>query len=304
MSIRRLAIIGSLLGVLTWAAVSSSTEVTYPPYPSLVQTDGAGRVVDVSWRLVSKPPTLTNPIDVYISDTNRRPSIAATQDAVVHWPAAPVNPSDGGDVQIVGGHNVVSVGGAICPGTIRRGLFLKGFTGTMFVEGLQVGGDGCPLNEGIDVDTLGARSSRLVLQNVRVGSAASPMQGSQATNHADVLQVWNGPATMSIDRLSGWSQYQGFMLQPFQFGSWTVGQIGLYDVRRTDLHNSGAYIVYSANTHGTYPTNAEDFYGDTTTAERTDYLGRFGGLAFGTPPHGSFTAGDVGVSYRSPGYLP
>lgn len=306
--LRRAAIlVAVLVTALVAAAATRSIEVTYPPYPSQVTHDAAGRIVDVSWRLAFKPPALTNPIDVYISNTNRRPSIAATQDAIVHWPSTPVNPSDGGDVQIIGGRNVVSIGGAICPSTIRRGLFLKGFTGTMFVEGLQVGGDGCPLNEGIDVDTLGARGSRLVLENDRIGSPASPMQGSYATNHADVVQVWNGPATLAIDRLTGFSQYQGFMIQPRQFGSWQAGEIGLYDVRRTNLenHDGGAYAVYRADAAGTSPTSTEDFYADAATAERTDYLNRFGGITFGPPPHGDFVpAGVPGVNYVSPGYLP
>lgn len=40
--------------------------------------------------------------------------------------------------------------------------------------------------------------------------------------HPDIIQNWGGPTYYRIDRLTGSSNYQGFMMQPTQYGNPTL----------------------------------------------------------------------------------
>jgi hypothetical protein len=305
-----LCVFGAAFGV----SVAQSSDVTLPPYPSSIVRDGTGRIVDVSWRLKWAPPTLSNPLDVYITNANRRLSIPLDRDAIIHWPSYPINASDGGDVQILGGRNIVSIGGEIAPATARRGLLIKGSYSqtrprTIHVEGLLIDGQ---LSEGIDLDLQGERGATVQLENVRVGSSSLPVQGSYAGNHADAFQAWNGPAKLRIDRFTGYTGYQGMMLQPRQFGGWAVSEMGPWDLRRVNLvgkdgfTDGAAYMIYSAEHPVGWPISTEDVWATPTQAGRALYkLADIPGVLEGPAPHGDFVpAGVAGTGYVSPGYLP
>ena len=118
-------------------------------------------------------PPLTDPVTVYATDANRWLKLDVTKDYIVKLPADRPLTASGGLI-IDGGRNVVVIGGEISipyqgpvpAANARRGLYLKGQTGTIHIEGVLIGGS--DLNEGIDLDErLGAT---VQLQNVRIAS--------------------------------------------------------------------------------------------------------------------------------------
>ncbi|HZI15921.1 MAG TPA: hypothetical protein VE153_36480, partial [Myxococcus sp.] len=195
----------------------------------------------LSWR----PPALTNPITVNASNANRSLNLDPTKDYIIKI----VEVISSGDLSITGGRNVVLIGGHITvpwrgvwpvEGNARRGLYLKHLTGTMHDEGLLI--DGEDLAEGIDVDTRTVGAT-LQIQNVRVGLVHGRPEESacytcSGVHHPDIIQNWGGPTYYRIDRLTGSTDYQGFMIQPIQFREPTL----LADFRNMNLVGEGGYL--------------------------------------------------------------
>jgi hypothetical protein len=79
------------------------------------------------------------------------------------------------------------------------------------------------------------------------------VHGSQSGDHADIMQCWAMSAnrTFIVDRMDGITQYQGFMLQPQQFG---VDDGVVFDIRNSILRKSstdnGGYLIYESNASG------------------------------------------------------
>jgi hypothetical protein len=170
-------------------------------------------------RLSWSPPALTAPITVAVGSSSATVRLNNARDYVLRLPAvgAAVRPAG---LVISGGHNVVLIGGSVdvaggvrlANGQVqRRALYLKGQTGTVFIEGVEFFSRTTgSLTEGIDLDErLGAT---VVLQNIRLGR----LVGSRSTNHADGVQTWAGPDRLLIDGLSFQTQYQGMFLLPNQ----------------------------------------------------------------------------------------
>ncbi|MGE4086187.1 MAG: hypothetical protein AB7H93_24645 [Vicinamibacterales bacterium] len=136
-----------------------------------------------------------------------------------------------GSVEIVGGRNVVWIGGHVRldappaapePQARRIGLTIRdgadARTGrTVHLEGLLL--DGTGLSEGIDID---APSAVVQLQNIRVEAVrfagaddrdgTGPYAG-MGRNHPDIVQTYGGHRELRIDGLSGRSAYQGLFLK-------------------------------------------------------------------------------------------
>lgn len=187
---------------------SSSTPAPGP------ETPRAGTVVvkqggPLSWA----PPALLDPVTVTVTAKHHSLKLDVDQDYQVVLPRSEA-PLDGG-VSIVGGRNVVIIGGVVSvpsreqvpSDNERRGLYLKGQTGTVHVEGVHMVGD---LSDGVNLDE---REGAVVqIQNVLVDR----VHGSASGHHADVLQTWAGPRVLRIDGLRATSEYQGFFLLPNQ----------------------------------------------------------------------------------------
>ena len=257
----------------------------------------------LSWQ----PPALSAPEVVRVSATNRDLRLDPARDYVVQMPAEPL--SVPGGLIIGGGRNVILVGGEINipagvgSGHAGRGLYLKGQTGTIHVEGLLITGAG--LNEGINLDQ--QRGAVVQIQNVRVDT----VHGSSSGDHADVLQTWAGPRQLRVDGLTGSSEYQGLFLLPRQFGS--QAQPEMMDLRRVDLRGgpSSAYMIWRDDL--SWPLHVSDVH---VAPRDPSYRGGFlwpksgagaGSWPFvqvGTPAGGSFVPeGTAGLGYVSPGYL-
>ena len=259
-------------------------------------------------RLSWAPPVLSSPVTIQVSASRNNLSLDPARDYVLQMPSTPVTVAGG--LTVVGGRNVVLVGGEIripagvaADGRANRGLYLKQQTGTVHVEGLLISGAG--LGEGIDLDQrLGAV---VQLQNVRVEHLAGTREG----HHADVLQTWAGPRVLRVDGLSGSSDYQGMFLLPQQFG--TQAQPEVFDLRRVDLRGSSVsgYMLWRDSL--AWPLTVSDVWVSPRNPDSRDSFlwpkGSGAGTSawpsvnVGTPAQGSFVpAGRAGTGYTSPGY--
>lgn len=185
------------------SSVAAVTSLTAPVRPRL------------SWA----PPVLRAPIRLAVGDTNDTLKLDNARDYVLQLPTGRAARRPAGLV-ITGGRNVVLIGGSVdvaggirlANGKIqRRAMYLKGQTGTVFVEGVSFSSSSAgSLTEGIDLDQrLGAT---VVLQNIRLGR----LVGSRAGNHADGVQTWAGPRRLLVDGLFMQTEYQGMFLLPNQ----------------------------------------------------------------------------------------
>jgi len=180
-------------------------------------------------------------------------------------------------LDITGGHNVVVIGGQVDVRdgyqasngeATRRGMYLKGQTGTVYIEGVRFSSTTTgTLTEGIDLDErLGAQ---VVLQNVRLDH----LKGSYATNHADGLQTWAGPRKLLIDGLSIDTDYQGMFLLPNQHFTGPAPE--LFDLRNitiTGQPGSGYMLWKDSQTFPLKVTNVQVKPGSHTLTDRGSYL--------------------------------
>jgi hypothetical protein len=166
-----------------------------------------------SEKLSWAPPNLVTPKTLLVLPGKRSLKLSGSQDYRIILPKEPVDL--GGGVAITGGRNVVVIGGMISiPSRVdvpadrdRRGLYLKGQTGTVHVEGVRMTGD---LSDGINLDE---REGAIVqLQNILIDR----VHGNATSHHADVVQTWAGPRVLRIDGLRATTEYQGLFLLPNQ----------------------------------------------------------------------------------------
>jgi hypothetical protein len=174
---------------------------------------------------------------------------------------------------IVGGHNVVlenavllyAAPAALTPTaeTGVRGLFLKGQTGVMYVNGLQIRGT---LNEGIQLDQK-APGAAVVLRGV----AIDPVRGTEADWHADLLQTWAGPAKLVVDDFTGTSNYQGMFLRPNQL--WETGpKPDFFWLRNVHLDVSTGFYALWTDGFGAFPLQATGVTVKPRSSDRDQWL--------------------------------
>jgi hypothetical protein len=164
-------------------------------------------------KLTWAPPILSSPTTEMVTATRTSLHLDAVRDYTVVLPKDDVVLKSG--ISITGGHNVVIIGGIIHvpnKGDVpaddsRRGLYLKGQTGTIHIEGVRMTGD---LSDGFNFDE---REGAIVqIENVQIDL----VHGSHETHHADVIQTWAGPRVLRVDGLRAGTQYQGLFLLPNQ----------------------------------------------------------------------------------------
>src|SRR5690606_33845333 len=121
-------------------------------------------------------------------------------------------------IAIVGGHNVVIIGGHIeipmqsgSPPSIssRRGLLIRDVTGTIHIEGLLL--NGVDLSEAIQIDS---QDAIIQLQNIRAEDVHARDQVGFTDNHSDCVQPYGGYAVLRVYNFTCRTDYQGFYLAP------------------------------------------------------------------------------------------
>jgi hypothetical protein len=247
------------------------------------------------------PPRLSAPIVINVATGRQSLNLDSARDYRIVLPSSPL--SGPGGLTIAGGHNVVLIGGEIRVPTIqqapdpkqRRGLYLKGQTGTVHIEGLHI--TGTDLAEGIDLDQ--RFGATVQLENIRIERT----RGSYQTNHADVIQAWAGPAVLRLDRLTGSTDYQGFFLLPRQHFD---GAVGTWDLRRVDLTGAAGsgYLLWRGANDSMISRDVYIQAEDRSSGKLFwPTLASWPGVTVGSSPGGEFVPpGVAGIGYASPGY--
>lgn len=260
------------------------------------------------------PPTLEKPITLHVSNQKRKPKFTVPGADYLVVFDEPIK----GEVVLPCNHarNVVLIGGEIeiLPPAEegkkgkRRGLYIQHWAGTFHLEGIWI--HGANLAEGININA-GTPGTVLQIQNCRIddvkGNAVERANyRAPKTHHPDLIQNWAGPAYWYMDRLTGSTDYQGFMLQPRQFGEtdtiWAefnhinirhIGNQGYQIFRAGGMQKMVLNEVYlQENAAKAYPRDHEDWKQ----------------LKFGEPAGGDFVKagaggpGIAGAGYQSPGY--
>jgi len=183
------------------------------------------------------PPALENPVTVEVTKENSFLELQAGRDYIIEMPDYGLEVSGG--LWINGGRNVVLISGAIgirdqgiAPtAESRRGLYLKGQTGVVHVEGVQFYGE--DLSEGIQIN---APRATVQLQNIRIEEIRARDQVNFSDNHPDLVQPWGGVRELRVDGLTGTTDLQGFFLrsdvQDSPIGSVTLRRVNVIG-RRT-----------------------------------------------------------------------
>jgi hypothetical protein len=220
-----------------------------PSAPTASAASASAAKADAEATQLLKPPVLDHPVVRTIAAGHTSLKLDPARDYVLRIsPGAVLTKS----VTVVGGHNVVLESGTLryappagaSPTWTVRGLYLKGQTGTMYVQGLTIQG---PLDEGINLDQR-EPGAVVVLRDITVDL----VHGTKGGHHADLLQTWAGPSKLVVDGFTGSSTYQGFFLRPnqrFQQGSRPT----FFYLRKVDLDvRTGAYALWTDG-HNAFP---------------------------------------------------
>ena len=174
------------------------------------------------------PPALDHPITITLPDTRTVTKMDPGKDYVIVLPPRTKN----GSTTLIGGHNVVMIGGEIAVpegDKMQRGLYIKGATGTVHVEGIHFA-----MDRGAEADAIviAAPDAIVQIENVRIDG----VHGHQQTWHADVIQPWGGARALLIDRLTASTSYQGIQLTDLK------APIGSLSISRTNIKGIGSQV--------------------------------------------------------------
>jgi hypothetical protein len=217
---------------------TSPAPVTTTPAPTTSTPPPAAGAL--SWA----PPALSNPVTMTLtSGSNGKITLSSGVDYVLKLPTGSVYKNTHG-LEVSGGRNVVIIGGTVDvgggwyssgtgPGVpadhyVKRAAYFTGQTGTVHLEGVRFISSTGSLSEGINVS---APLAKVHVQNVAMGST---LVGEKAYNHADCLQVWNGPTVLKVDGFSCVTGYQGMFLNPHDTSTasvivpgWELKRVGI-----------------------------------------------------------------------------
>lgn len=248
-----------------------------------------------SQRLRWAPPALTNPTTVDLSTLASVPKLDPAKDYILRLPPAAAWRSANGLV-IEGGRNVVCIGGLVDvtgAGGVRRAAYFKSNSGTVHLEGVRFRAVGGDFTEGIDNASPG---STVQIENVWIDGLCS---GSQATNHADILQTWNGPKTLRVDGLKGRTNYQAAFLNARDTNAAAAPVEGSWELHRCDFESvNGKYTLWLVPPPGSVKTSKVHCWGRSLGPWKPEM---WPGV-LNTQPTEDFTGG-AGLGYVSPGYL-
>ena len=161
------------------------------------ETNALGAGPKVAWA----PPQLSSPTTVNVPATGGLGSLDPSRDYILNLGHRRTG------LEIVGGRNVVVMGGRVtCESIVDsnlakgRGIVITNTQGAMHIEGVlfENCGDGIAIR---------APQAIVQLQNLRFEDIDSPW----SINHPDVIQTWNGPREVRIDRLTADFSSKGFL---------------------------------------------------------------------------------------------
>ena len=272
--------------------------------PRLVQSDATGKL---RW----SPPTLHDPKRITVTSRQSVYKLDNSRDYLITLGRSPVRTG----VRLQGGHDIVIVGGQISPSAeagegYQAGLFLdeQSAGSTVYVEGVRFAGDG--LDDGIGIQDP-APNTTVVLQDIRVDDLRPGDTSNFSQQHPDIIQTDSGPTRLEVDRLTGYTPYQGFFFEPDDLYSRLAHNIPtIADLRNVDLHhNADVPGIRSDMLWQSTPFQLD--LGNVYIAPGNRPSGEvfvpnalaWRGVKLGVPKGGDFVPpGTAGVRYRSPGY--
>lgn len=225
-----------------------------------------------------------------------------------------------GPVKIVGGRNIVWIGGVFGGRTTvpsgsydgpNRGIRISdgknpNLKRVIFLEGLLFK-SGTYLSDAIQIALRSENETTVILQNIRV---AATNYGSKATVHADALQCWGGPRTLYIDGFTALDcRYQGFYLDGADGRTFPTGTGEPWDIRRVNLvGGTGAKYLLADRRPSSTLLVCDEVYTLGAAYDSTDSFGNWPatGLTQGAAPSGGDWVPSslwTGVTYTSPGYV-
>jgi hypothetical protein len=168
----------------------------------------------------------------------------AGKDYIIKMPSTPLALDGEARMDINGGRNITLIGGEIKASSAARTqpvIKFYGQTGTVHVEGLKI--SGAPkLGEGVQFVNM--PSATVQFQNVYFDTLNANC-GPRAYHHCDIFQIYNGgPKEVRIDRLSGTTQYQAFMLQHAPSTKWDLRNIDINHVSSDATGKMEGYTMY------------------------------------------------------------
>lgn len=212
-------------GFLYSAAILGATGTLLSPNTHAKSTpaDGHARAAE---RLTWRPPDTTGYTPIEITGSSGNVILDPNTDYVV------TKLQRSGFFQIFGGRNIVIIGGEVSDGgfNIRQSTWGEMTPGrVVHIEGVLFSGTG------VLADGIGGHAPEAIIQiqNCRIEGRKGYKQGV----HADILQFWGGVKELRVDGLTGFSNYQGMFTKVET--RFTDEPIGIYRLRRVDLHESG-----------------------------------------------------------------
>lgn len=255
---------------------------------------------------VLHPPALSDPTTVQVTSANRLFLLEAGRDYVVEMPSVPL---DGG-LTIVGGRNIVIMGGEIVdetpipstePPKNAYGLYLKEQTGTVHIEGLWIHGRG--IGDALALSQ--ASGATVQVQNSRFAS----MHPVKDNVHTDGIQSWAGPTRLLLHNVTIRTAGVGLQVQPREYSHVPI-DVWEYDRVNIVQTTSDAFALWKGAGEGSWwrETHAEFWVKNLghlawPTKSHWDPGGPAGvegsPVKLGIPPRGSFVqASAVGLGYK------
>jgi hypothetical protein len=275
------------------------------------------------------PPSLENPTTITLGTGPTTTNMDPTKDYIIVLPTQKKN----GTTRLVGGRNIVIKGGYVtipsgASASDQKAFRITNATGTVHIEGVLIDSSGGSESDGVFID---APEAIVQLQNLRIVG----LHGTEATNHSDIVQAHLGHRELRIDRLTGTSNYQGFLFGehdgPGDFGPIEIRNV---DMTAIDAPDSRTLIWMAAENHDwlmnyrisfsnvwlqglsrnsifrvVKPHNADESPWTAVLSNGNQISWPYNptkiqGFVFvGRPPGGDFVPqGTVGLNYVSPGY--
>jgi hypothetical protein len=314
----------------TTTTAPTTTTTTAPTTTTTAPTNPTTGTVRLRW----SPPALSSPTTITVGPSGGSFKLDTSKDYIVRIPqkvsaVGGVTLNGGRNVVLIGGHITIPWAGSGASGSARRALYLKGQTGVAHIEGLLIDNSGGDLSEGIQI---AAPAATVQIQNVRITGAHARDQSGFTDNHPDLIQPWGGAARLRIDRFSGSTDYQAFMLKADSNGPLGPVHVSNVNVWPTEP-NLSRYLLWQGPDSVTYPLSYENVWltpasgrslgkaawpdiSSSNTTKRAILSADGTSLSWptasqisgvvrsGAPPGGDFVpAGLAGVGYTSPGYL-
>ncbi len=204
------------------------------------------------------PPALVNPTTIEVGNGLSLLNLDTAKDYVIKLP--PYKKTGG--LALVGGHNIVVVGGHITipksanglGGVNQRAIYVAKSTGTVHIEGILVDASGGGESDAIAIN---APLATVQIQNFRVDG----IMGKNSTWHADLVQPFGGVKELRIHNFTGSSYYQGFQI-PIDRGP--IGKAILSNVNVQTLgaqtSDSGGQLIWVAHNCQAYPISMDQVY--------------------------------------------